>query len=207
VLKLRRAATGSVAIRAVDNTTGVAATTEVPAHLWCELGPDAFGVTCPSVQIRYRQIGACTYFTNGNDTISLGPNAAYVIFAIDEINSSDPNTFAFSPADLFIQHDPIQNFFVSASDPIVPDIFGPLAAMAATVPPNGLVAFLPAGFGAGILATITTDGAVQANENGYFLNYSDNSASSPLPAINLVKSNASQTSYPLTDDCGQIDLE
>jgi hypothetical protein len=200
-------ATGTVAIQAVDNTTGVSTTTEVPAVLWCELGPDAFGATCPSIQVRYRQIGACTSFTNGGNFVSLGSNAAYVVFAIDEVSSSYANTFVFNPAGVFIQHDPIQNFFVSSSDPIVPDIFGPLAAVEVTVPANGLVAFLPAGFGAGIVATITSDGAVQANETGYFLNYSDNSASSPIPAMNFVKSNASQTTYPLTDDCSQIDLQ
>jgi kumamolisin len=197
-------ATGTVAIQAIDNTTGVSTTTEVPAALWCEVGPDAFGATCPSIQVRYRQIGACTSFTSGGNFVSVGLNAAYVVFAIDEVSSSYPNTFVFNPAGVFIQHDPIQNFFVSSSDPIVPDIFGPLAAVEATVPANGLVAFLPAGFGAGIVNTITADGAVQANETGYFLNYS---GSSSVPAMNFVKSNASQTTYPFTDDCSQIDLQ
>ncbi len=197
-------ATGTVAIQAIDNATGVSVTTEVPANLWCEVGPASFGMTCPSISVLYHQVGACDGSSSSSGVFSVGPNAAYVVFGFEDVVSNDPAPFVLSPTGIVIQHDPILNPLV-INDPIDQFIFGAARTLTATaVPPGQLVAFQPVVFGAGIVQTITTDGAVQANEQPYDLNYD---AAPDDPAINFVKSNASVFDFPQTDDCSSIALQ
>jgi hypothetical protein len=196
-------ATGQVAIQVVDNTTGVCVTTAVPGVLWCEVGPASFGAACPSVTVTYHQIGACTGFDDGGGAVSVGPYNAYVIFGIDSISSSGPSTFALDPSAIVIQREPVLTPFVM-NDPIDEDIFGSRAFTETTILPGQSISLVPTGLGAGVVNTLTSNGAVEANETSYFLNYN---AASTDPAVNFVKSNATQTSYPFTEDCSTVTLQ
>ena len=196
--------TGTVSIQVIDNSTGVSATTIVPAALWCEFGPASFGtLSCPSVTVGYHQVGACDGFTVGTDNVNVGSNAAYVIFGIDYVSSADPQTFAFNPADVYVQRGPINEYFV-LGDPIYTDILQSEAAAQTTVQPGQNISFQPSGFGAAVVSTLTADGAVQANETRYDLNYG---ADRSGPVMNFVKGNPNVTSFPLTDDCSSIVLQ
>jgi subtilase family serine protease len=155
----------------------------------------------PVVTISYHQVGACNGFPTPFGESNLGPNAAYVIFGIEEINNSQNTAaFAFDPTKLYVQQ-AIQEFF----DPrlqIYRYILGPFAATATTV--NADIRFAVNAFGATVVATTNSNGAVEANQTPYFLKYN---ASPSDPNVNLVKTDAARTSWPQTLECTTIKLQ
>jgi hypothetical protein len=54
-----------------------------------------------------------------------------------------------------------------------------------------------------VVATSTSDGAIEASQTQYTLRYDEQAND---PPVNLVKSNASQTTWPLQQDCCSIGL-
>ena len=149
------------------------------------------------------EVGACTGFADSSGTFNVGPDSAYVIFGIDSISSSDPAAFVLAASGIVIQREPLLSPFVTIGA-IDEDIFGSRAFTQITILPGQDINLVPSGLGAGIVGTLTYDGAVQANVTSYFLNY--NVAPSD-PAVNFVKSNPSQTSYPVTEDCSIVTLQ
>jgi hypothetical protein len=164
------------------------------------IGPQCAG---PPATIAYHQVGACNGSATNPGIVSVGPNAAYVIFNIESIDNSQGSTnFAFDPTNLFVQQ-ARQDFF----DPglsIYPKLFGTFAAVPTTVSKGQDLKFNVNALGALVVTTTTTDGAVEANNTGYFLLYNRQPTD---PLINLVKSNASRTSFPVTEDCTTIQLQ
>jgi hypothetical protein len=195
----------TVAIQAVDNTTGVTSTINAPTNLWCGIGPLSFGSGCPTIEIGYHQLGACNDVTdsNGNNAASAGPFAAYVLFGIESIYNETSTSFTFDPTQVFIQRGPIHNFW----DPgltLYSDIFGPFAAVDTPVGPGVDYRFSPSALGAAITPTLTMDGAQQADMTPYGLNYNPGPTD---PAIEFTKSNASQFNWPSTPSCNDIVLQ
>lgn len=202
-----RISSGQVAVQAVDNTTGVTATADVPASFWCTLGPEdgpplTFGADCPTVQITYHQTGACATFTVGSQGFSVGANAAYVVFGVESILNNGTSTFNFDESQVFVQQGVTRSFFDPTLD-IYADIFGPFALTGYSVAPGDDFKLDPSGDGAAVVGTTTTDGAQQANMTSYFLNYQPVISD---PAVQFTKSNASQSVFPITDDCSLIQL-
>jgi hypothetical protein len=164
------------------------------------IGPSCAGLP---VTITYHQTGACNgYKDSGGVGHFSGVNAAYVFFGIEEIdNSLGTTSFAFDPANLFVQQTAPQPLDSGLS--VYAQIFGPLAIQASTLTAGQDLQFAPVAQGATVLTTSATDGAVEANQTAYFLQY-NRQPSDPL--IKLVKSDASRTSWPLTKDCLTIPL-
>jgi len=156
------------------------------------------------VTITYHQTGACQTYVDGmGNGHSTGPHAAYVFFGIERIdNSGGTTTFNFDPTKLYVQQ-AAQDFF----DPflsVYKDLFGPVAVQAQSFSPSANISFSPVAQGALVVTTTATDGATEANNTPYFLRY--NRAASD-PPINLVKSDASKTTWPYTPDCTTITLQ
>ncbi len=78
------------------------------------LGPGCAGIP---VQIRYHQVGACNgYNPPGGPGHSVGPNQAYVFFAIESIDNSPGTTaFDFDPGLLFAEQGTAKRFLDSLS--------------------------------------------------------------------------------------------
>jgi subtilase family serine protease len=170
---------------------------------------DLSGVPVPGskvVTIRYHQVGACNgYKINPSpDTsgiVSAGPKAAYVIFGIESLDNSQSLTaFNFDPSKLFVQQ--ARQEFFDDNLGLYRDILKTSATKATTINPGQN--FKTKTFGALIVATTNANGAAEAINTPYFLRYK---ASSSDPTINLVKSDSSRTSWPLTEDCTTIVLQ
>jgi hypothetical protein len=184
----------------VDGTFGdlVAASGDQGSdHVWVAT------VSAAPITITYHQVGACNgYLTNNGGAVSVGPNAAYVIFAIDTVdNSQNPRSWAFDPSRLFVSQGGRQEPFDS-SLALYNDVLGPFQVRPTSVPGGTDDAF-GLSFGALVVQTAIADGAVEADQTDYFLLYNRRPTD---PPIALVKSNATQTSFPLTENCRDITL-
>jgi hypothetical protein len=155
------------------------------------------------VRRTYHQTGACNGYVDGSGGHFAGPNAAYVFFGIEEIdNSLGATSFAFDPNNLFVQQ--ASQDFLDSSLSVYAGIFGPLAVFASTLTPGQDLKFVPVAQGATVVTTTNPDGAVEANQTAYFLQYNRQATD---PQITLVKSDGSRTSWPLTKDCTTITLK
>jgi hypothetical protein len=169
-------------------------------------GSSCIGAGCaglPAV-ITYHQTGACNGYADGSGTVhSVGPNAAYVFFGIESIdNSGVATTFNFDPTKLYVQQAK-QEFF----DPflsVYADLFGPFAIAPQSFVPGGFISFSAVPQGALVVTTTNSNGSIEANQTPYFLRYDRQPTD---PPINLVKSDASRTSWPNTEDCTTIPLK
>jgi hypothetical protein len=108
-----------------------------------------------------------------------------------------------NPQSEFVQQNPVWSYF----DPdllLYSDILGPSAFVTtAPISAGQNISFSPTLRGAAVVGELTTDGAVEANMTGYFLDYDPQPTD---PAINFEKANANQTSFPVTDDCSDVVL-
>jgi hypothetical protein len=155
------------------------------------------------VNITYHQTGACNGFATSTGAVSVGPNAAYVVFGIEKLdNSGGTAPFAFDPTKLFVQQ--AVRDFVDPSLAIYPNVLGPFAAVATTVPKGGVIPFSVSAQNALVVQTTNPDGSTEANQTPFFLKYN---ASSTDPTVLLTKSDASRTSWPNTQDCKTITLQ
>jgi membrane-bound inhibitor of C-type lysozyme len=164
------------------------------------LGPGCAGAP---VKITYHQTGACNGFVIPTGAVSAGPNAAYVIFGIERIdNSLGTTTFNFDPDRIFVQQTGPRKF--DSSLQLYPNVLGPFAVTTQTFAPGANSGFAVSAQGATVVTTTNADGAVEANQTAYFLQY-DRQPSDPQ--ITFVKSDAARTSWPLTRDCKTIVLK
>lgn len=143
--------------------------------------------------IRYEQLGACNGYKDGNNVVSAGPDAAFVIFKIIEINNSNGKVnLAYDPTKLFVP----PNAHVSTSLSLAQKI-GVLGTTAKTVaagtnlPHNGYaVVAVPTGN--------SSDPQLEANLVNYFLSYENDPSG---PGIILSKVNHAQTKYQGVQNC------
>ncbi len=157
----------------------------------------------PPVTITYHQVGACNGFVNNiGDLVSVGPNAAYVLFGITSIDNSEGTTpFAFDPTKLFVKQGTLD--FVDPGLQLYSNILGPFAAIATTVNAGQDLQFQVSAQNALVVSTANSDGSVEANMTSYVLNYNTGASD---PPVTLVKSNTGQT-FPNTEDCSTILLQ
>jgi hypothetical protein len=157
----------------------------------------------PDVTITYHQIGACNGFPTNSGETNVGPNQAYVVFGIEKIDNPNGSgaTFNFDPNKLFVNS--TVKDFVNTSDLIFSNILGPFSATTATITQGNSINFAVSAQVATVVQTAASDGAVEANKTNYTLLYNVGSGD---PGVILVKSDASQTSWPLTENCQAISL-
>jgi hypothetical protein len=160
--------------------------------------PTAAPPTPPT--ITYHQTGACNGYVNSFGGVSAGPNAAFVMFGIEQIdNSASAKPFAFDPTKLYVQQ--AKQEFVDPSLSIYADIFGPFAAIPTSVAAGFDMKFSPSAQAALTVQTVNVDGATEANNTSYLLRYN---SSATDPPVLFTKSDAPP--WPLTQDCTAIML-
>jgi|GEM_PF-1495017 len=157
------------------------------------------------VTITYEQVGSCNGYpqTTGpggsgpHHAVSSGPKAAFATFRIVTIdNSKSTKDFDFEPDRLFINTIPRASVDQTLS--LAQDL-GVFATIPVTVPKghvqgnNGIVI--------AVVPTTTTNGASEANNTSYALQYDP---AATTQTVQLVKKNPSQTTWPQTDDCRAI---
>jgi hypothetical protein len=161
--------------------------------------------------ISYQQIGACT----GYGAMTGRPNQAYVIFKIDSVDNSKGNVdFLLIPNRLFVDQSTEKQKaewvggwkrqFVSEDTKFLHEL-GATPVSTKSIPHNskadinGFI-FVP-------VNTVSANGSAEANKTSFKLSYD----SAPVPgetdpAIVLDKVNATQTSWPETENCQAIKL-
>jgi hypothetical protein len=155
---------------------------------------------CPNpngtATVRFEQLGACNGYKEGNNVVSAGPNAAYVLFKVIDIdNRNGKATFAYDPTKLYVtSSNPRAHVDLNLS---LAQKIGVLGTTSETVPAgsdlphNGYaVVVVPTGN--------ATDPQQEANTINYFLGYDGTSAG---PAVLLDKKNSTQTQYTGAQDC------
>lgn len=143
--------------------------------------------------INYEQVGACNGYRDGNAVVSAGPNAAFVIFRIIDIdNSGSSKNFAFDPNLLYISDQNVMNSSLSLAR-----LVGVFQAVPTTISKGQQTGIN--GFTVTTVQTGTASGAVEANKTAYQLSYKTDS-NDPGVLFN----NSSRTAWPLTEDCLSI---
>ncbi|MHB8595861.1 MAG: hypothetical protein ACYDER_03520 [Ktedonobacteraceae bacterium] len=149
------------------------------------------------VTITYKQVGACNGYVNGNEAYNAGPNAAYVIFAVQQIdNSSGTQDFAFDPNKLLISGRS-SNQHIDTNLSLV-QLLAPRALVPTTIPKGNVVPI--DGFGVAVVTTSAVNGASEANKTSYDLTMPASGGFGFL----FIKSNNSQSSWPDTENCRSI---
>ena len=150
--------------------------------------------------INFTQVGACNGWKEGNDTHAAGPNAAYVIFKVHNIdNTQGTVNFAFDPSKMYVNITGRPHMDPNLS---LAHFIGVFQLVPTTVPAKQLVGL--DGYAVTVVQTSNVNGSVEANQTSYFLGYD---AGSGDPSVVLAKMNSSQTSWPNTEDCTTITFQ
>ncbi len=151
--------------------------------------PDSNG----TATIRYEQLGACNGYVDGTTAVSAGPDAAYVLFKIIDIdNKNGKVNFPYDPTKLFVP----SNSHVSTTLSLASKI-GVLGTTSTNVsagtdlPHNGYAVVV-------VPTTHSSDPQIEANATNYFLSYQTGSGD---PGVLLDKKNSSQTTYNGAQNC------
>lgn len=154
----------------------------------------------PLATIKYHQVGACNGYQQGSNAVSVGPNAAYVVFKIEAVDNTQPAIdFHFTPSRLFVNQS--TRHFVDTSLMFAQDL-GVLGTAPVTVP-HGTKMPLN-GFSIVVVSTSSANGSAEAKQTAYSLLYDTQSSD---PGILMDKTNATQTTWPQTDNCRAMTLQ
>jgi hypothetical protein len=155
----------------------------------------------PVVSINYHQVGACNGFPTSFGETNAGPNAAFVVFAIESVdNTKTTSTFAFDPTRLYV-HQTVDEFI---NDALLSTIPAGSLVQSVSVPKDKLVKLAPREFGPLIVATNNPNGAVEANRTAYSLSYKPKSSD---PQVETHNTDPGRKSWPATLDCSTITLK
>lgn len=156
----------------------------------------------PDAIIHWHKVGAC----NGGQGqtgmpstfYNAGPNAAYVVFAIESIDNTQVKQAWTVNA---------TNFHVGSSklDPglmIYHWVLGPFALNTFPIPASTKISFQTNGYGAMVVSTTASDGASEADTANYSLLYTPNSGD---PGVIMEQSGNNTTPY--TPDCATVQLK
>ncbi len=146
------------------------------------------------ITIAYKQLGACTV----NETQT---NQAWVFFRIDGIDNSTTSSFSFAPTDLYTpgqpaghgQVDELASLMYAGLFPGVLGVIPQTVAPGNTVPLGQLAVML--------VQTDAANGPSEAANTSYFLDYMNSPG-----GIIMDKENSSQTSWPYTPSCSDINV-
>jgi len=170
-----------------------------------------------TVAIHYSQVGVCNGYESGSGITSKRPNKAFVVFKIESVDGTKSSgTFNFEPGRFFVDLEPNKEtwgssmgaglYFVSTdrrfTDPLgVPTIEDAKVPAGATTAVDRLVFIgVPTG---------DANAAAAASKINYHLSYDAVTAVTgriPDPHIELVKTNDSQSTWPATDDCKDLEI-
>jgi hypothetical protein len=149
------------------------------------------------VSVNYSQLGACNGYQDGDTVVSAGPNAAFVVFRVSNVDATQSTQdFSFNPTLLYVNPPPTyvdDNLSLAKRLGIIPP----------TVVPHGQVVGIN-GFAVTTVSTVNPNGAVEANQTSYFFDYKTGASD---PSVLLTKQNPKQTTWPLTENCLAISYQ
>ena len=158
------------------------------------------GTLGPLAVVKYHQVGACNGYVQGSSAVSVGPNAAYVVFRIETLDDTQPMVdFHFDPSRLYINLSP--RAFVDPGLMFAQDL-GVLSTVPVTVPHGTSQG--NNGFSIAVVSTSTANGSSEANKTAYNLLYNTQPGD---PGVLTVKTNSGQTSWAQTDNCRAMILK
>ena len=156
----------------------------------------------PDAIIHWHKVGACNggQGQSGSPSTSYnaGPNAAYVVFAIERVdNSQVAQAWTLNAT----------NFHVGSAkfDPglmIYQWVLGPFALQTYSIPAKGNIGFSTNAYGALVVSTTATDGASEADTANYSLLYAPASGD---PGVIMQKEPDASVAY--TPNCGDVALK
>ena len=145
--------------------------------------------------VNFEQIGACNGYLDGGSLVSAGPNAAFVLFKVHDLdNRQGKVNFNFDPARMFVNSSTPRAYMSSTLS--LATTLGVFRLIATNVPQSqdtGLD-----GYAVTTVSTANANGAVEANNTSYFLSYETQATD---PGVVLSKKDPSRTSWPLTENC------
>jgi hypothetical protein len=154
--------------------------------------------------ITYHQVGACNggVYTDqsGNvDAYSAGPQQAYVIFAIENIdNSQVTSSWTAQPTNFFVNSGIKDSFDPTLT--LYAQKLGPFAMVSTTIPAGANYGFSPYAYGAVVVQTSAADGASEADTTKYNLLYTPTG-----PGVILSQNPPASQAY--TPDCATVTLK
>jgi hypothetical protein len=146
--------------------------------------------------IQFEQLGACNGYRDGNNIVSAGPNAAFVLFKIITIDNKNGKVdFGYDPAKIYLSSSSPRSY-ASGNLGLMQKI-GRLGTVATTVPSGSSLAHN--GYAVIVVQTATSpDPQLEANASNYVLSYEN---SPGAPGVLMSKKNSSQTQYQGAQDC------
>ena|SRR5271157_264202 len=153
--------------------------------------------------VTYHQVGAC----NGGQGQSgdpstfynAGPNQAYVIFAIENINNTQvTSSWTLDPTKFFVNTTTKDSFDPSLM--IYHWVLGPFALVDTTIPAGVNYGFSTNGYGALVVQTSASDGASEADTTKFNLLYTPTG-----PGVILTQNPPASTAY--TPNCANVQLK
>jgi hypothetical protein len=155
----------------------------------------------PDAIIKWHKVGACNGgLGQGGDpstSYNAGPNAAYVIFAIESVDNTQTNVAWTLNATQF-------HVGSAAFDPglmIYRWVLGPFALTTFPIPKSA-IGFSTNAYGAMVVTTTATDGASEADSANYSLQFTP---SAGAPGVVMEQNPAASTAY--TPDCASVQLK
>jgi hypothetical protein len=175
------------------------------------------GSSGSTVAIHYSQVGVCNGYESGSGITSKRANKAFVVFKIESLDATKSgDSFNFEPARFFVDLEPGKEtwgsslgagkYFVSMdrrfTDPLgISPIKDSKVPAHATTPVDSLV-FIA-------VPTVSATGSAEASKISLRLSYdavTKDTGRIPDPHIELVKTNDSQSTWPATDDCKDLEI-
>jgi hypothetical protein len=151
-----------------------------------------------TVVLHYEQVGACSQF---DQLHGAGPNLAFVFFRLTGVDNTKTNVdYTLKPERLWINLDPMIAQFDLVTTANLQSIIGKPPVKLTYVVPKGTNLSLN-NYVVFVVETTDPDGAKEANQTNYFLLYKTQSGD---PGLIPAKNNSSQTSWPYTPVCRQI---
>jgi hypothetical protein len=155
--------------------------------------------------VKYHQVGSC----NGGQGQSgdpstfynAGPNQAYVVFAIENVdNTQVTSSWTLDPTKFFVNSTVKDSFDPSL---MVYRIFGispSVALISTTIPASTNYGFSPYAYGALVVQTAASDGASEADKTKYNLLYTPTG-----PGVIMSQNPPASTAY--TPNCADVQLQ
>lgn len=179
----------------------------------CEPGPAGSTVT-----IRYSQVGACNGYQSGSGLSAKRPNAAFVVFKIESLDATKSGVeFGFVPSRLSVNLEPGKEtwgsslgagkYYVSSdrrfTDPLGAPAIKQMRAPARATTEVDRLAFIA-------VPTADANGSAEASKRSYHLSYDaetgKETGGAADPHIEFVKTNDTQSTWPVTDDCLHLEI-
>jgi hypothetical protein len=160
------------------------------------------GCGAPDATIHWHKVGACnggvSQTGDPSQSYNAGPNQAYVIFAIENVDNRGVSQAWTLDATKF--HVGSASFDPSLM--IYSAKLGPFALGTFPIPANVVTAFFGNAYGALVVSTVATDGASEADTESYSLLYTP---AAGAPGVIMVQGPVASMAY--TPNCADVKLQ